>query len=91
MVKRLRQKKIPGNSSDRVDRDMLHQHLWQTKDRYGYMTYQSKELAERLGISVYHMSRILSELQEQGKIQRISGGRGLKWKVIDPTITQWSS
>lgn len=74
-----------GNTSDKVDRQLLHQFLWKYRDRSNFVTFQSGELAEMLGVSIWQMSRILGEMTEKGLLRKVN----TKYVVVDPSIASW--
>jgi len=75
-----------GNLTDKVDRHLLHQFLWKYRDRSNFMTFKSGQLAEDLGVTVYTMSGILSEMVEKGLLKKV----GHKYVVVDPGIAAWA-
>lgn len=76
-----------GNTTDKVDRDLLHQYLYKNSDRHHMMTISPSELADALGISVFHMSRILKEMKETGRLRVV----GKRVEVVDPDLYMWSA
>lgn len=75
-----------GNTSDKVDRQLLHQFLWKYRDRNNFMTFGSGELAEMLGVSIWQMSRILGEMAEKGYLRKV----GKKYIIIEPALASWA-
>lgn len=70
-----------GNTSGKVDLQLLHEFLWKKSGRRGVMTYRSGELAEVLGIAVSTMSITLGKMVEEGRLKKV----GSKYFVNDPT------
>ena len=75
-----------GYTSDKVDRQLLHQFLWKYRDRSNFCTFGSGELAEMLGISIWQMSRILGEMTEKGLLKKV----GVKYLIVDPALASWA-
>jgi CRP-like cAMP-binding protein len=75
-----------GNTNDKIDRQLLHQFLWKYRDRSNFVTFQSGELAEMLGISIWQMSRILGEMTEKGLLRKV----GKKYSVTEPALASWA-
>lgn len=69
-----------------IDRQAVHQEIWEARTRNGTCKIYQKKFAAHLKISVYQMSRIIKELEKDGKITKI-GSRyrnvGI-YKVSDP-------
>ena len=80
------QPRTAGNLNDKVDRQLLHQFLWKYRDRSNFVTFQSGELAEMLGVSIWQMSRILGEMTEKGLLRKV----GKKYAVIEPALASWA-
>lgn len=59
--------------------------LWKYRDRNNFMTFKSGELAELLGVGIYTMSRVLTEMAEKGFIKKV----GSKYLISDPAIAAW--
>lgn len=76
-----------GNTKDKIDRDLLHDYLFQKSDRHNMITISPTELAEELGITVYSMSRILSEMRKAGRLRKV----GTRTEVVDPGLYVWSN
>lgn len=76
-----------GNTTDKVDRDLLHDYLFKKSDRHNMMTIRTSELADELGVTVYSMSRILGQMREQGRLRKV----GSKIEVMDPELYLWTS
>lgn len=55
-----------------LDRMEVHQKIWAARDRRGRVKIYQKQFAEHLGISIYHMSRIIKEFEEQGRLKKIA-------------------
>lgn len=81
----MEEKRGPGNTTDKVDRDMLHEFLWKYRDRSSFMPWEQGELGEMLGVSTWSISMIFKELQEKGAVKKM----GRRWKIIDPDVIKW--
>lgn len=69
-----------------VDRGAVHQEIWDARTRNGTVRIYQKQFAAHLSISVYQMSRIIKELEQQGRIKKIAARHrniGI-YKVYDP-------
>ncbi len=69
-----------------IDRDAIHRVLWRRSDRRGSLKFVQNQLASEIGVSPYHFSRILSEMEESGRLRTVAAGkRNVKTYVItDP-------
>lgn len=74
-----------GWTSDKIDRELLHEWLWTKRDRLGFIPYSQTELAEMLGITIYTLSSIFGELRDQGRVEKHRS----KYKVFDPKVVAW--
>lgn len=54
-----------------LDREALHQMLWKAADRSGKLRIFQKQLAVYLGIAPTHMSRVIRDFEEEGRIKKI--------------------
>lgn len=77
-----------GNTADKVDRELLHQFLWKYRDRSNFVTFRSSELAEKLGISIYTMSTMFTEMCAAGRLIKKGGS---KYLIVDPTLKMWET
>jgi len=75
-----------GNLRDKVDRQALHEFLWEKRGRNDVIPYSQKELAENLGVNLWTINKIFAEMREGGRIRRV----GSKFQVIDPEIHAWN-
>lgn len=76
-----------GNINDKIDRDLLHDYLWEHTDHNGRFTMAQKDLAEALAVSVYTMSTVFHEMVVAGRLRKV------KWNffVTDPSIWRWKN
>lgn len=76
-----------GNIADRVDRDLLHDYMWKHSDHNHLFQMSQKELAEKLGVTVFTMSTISAEMVQAGRLRKV------KWNffVIDPELWRWKN
>jgi predicted transcriptional regulator len=74
-----------GNTRDKIDRHMLHEFLWEKRDRNGKFPHSQTDLAEALGITIWALSDIFKELKEQGRVEKVHG----KYKINDPATFVW--
>lgn len=77
----------PGNLSQKVDRDLLHEYLWKQTDKNGRMLITQKELAERLDMNRYHLNTIFREMIMAGRVRR----SGAAFFITDPMHWQWTN
>lgn len=75
----------PGNTKDKVDRQLLHEYLWKNRERGDFMPFAVGELADKLGVTIYTMSTILREMRETGRVKKVRG----KYQVLDPSTHAW--
>lgn len=75
----------PGNITDKVDRDLLHDYLWKKADHNGRIPFTQDKLATDLGINKYTMSTIFREMYDTGRLRK----NGSKTFVVDPAIWRW--
>lgn len=54
-----------------IDRAEIHRKIWKARDRTGKVKIYQKRFAETLGISAPHMSRIIGELIESGRLHKV--------------------
>ena len=78
-------KRGPGSTSDKIDRHMLHEYLWDRRMRGGLVPFSVTELAEKLGVTIETMSRIMRELRDSGRVRKT----GSKYFVNDPEMFSW--
>lgn len=77
----------PGNISDKVDRDLLHEYMWKNSDRNNVWLGRPGELADDLGISPASMSIIFREMIVDGRMKKVKA----KFFVEDPKIWAWKN
>lgn len=70
----------------KLDRDFLHQYIWNTRLPGNYMAFTQGELAEELGVTQATMSATFKDLADQGRVKKF----GSKVKVFDPDVTKWT-
>lgn len=71
----------------KVDRELLHQYLWEHRGRGNYMSGTQGELAEQLGITQATLSLIMKELSIAGRLSKV----GHKFKIHDPDVSRWEA
>ena len=54
-----------------LSRDEVHKKLWEARNRSGKVRILQKDFAVFLGISQTHMSRVLRDLQAEGRIKKV--------------------
>jgi CRP-like cAMP-binding protein len=74
-----------GNLSTKLDRDLLHQYLWQRVDRLGRVTIRQKDLAEGLGVTDATMSLLFKEMVLAGRLRKVR----TTFYVVDPKLWAW--
>lgn len=55
-----------------LDRQKVHETLWEARDRGGKVQIYQKQFAGFLGISVTHMSRVIRDFEQEGRIKKIA-------------------
>ena len=70
----------------KLDRDALHQFLWDRTNRWGNIKIVVAELAEKLDLTDTHLGRILKEMVGDGRMRVSSVGKsGIKtYRITDP-------
>lgn len=76
----------PGNTTDKIDRHLLHEYLWSKRGRGDFMPFKVGELAEKLGVTIHTMSKILREMRDTGRVQKV----GAKYQIFDPSHAKWT-
>lgn len=73
-----------------IDRDALHSLLARRADRRSSIKLLANELALEIGVSSYHFSRIIAEMQEDGRIRQVSISKHniRTYMVMDPDTWQ---
>jgi CRP-like cAMP-binding protein len=69
----------------KIDRQLLHEYLWETRGRGNFMPFTQAELASEFGVTTATMSLIFKEMAEQGRLRRV----GAKFVIYDPEVHQW--
>lgn len=59
-----------------ISRSKIHEQLWDARNRKDCVKIHQAEYAAYVGISSPHMSRIMGELQEQGRVKKIAARKG---------------
>lgn len=72
--------------SAKIDRQALHDMLWEKADRVGKVEIYQTGLAEELGITKPTMSLIIKELTDDGRIRKLFARKANVgvYKVSDP-------
>lgn len=70
-----------------IDRQLLHAFLWKKTDRRGFLPMSQRELADMLGLHEVTLSKILKELNDDGKVVKV----GKRTRIIDPALTVWDN
>ena len=73
-----------GNFKGRVDRELFHQWLWDTRSRGDIVSYTQLEMAKIFKCGRQTPARVIAELIAAGKVKRLRHG---KFQVIDPELT----
>ena len=70
-----------------IDRVALHRVLWRRSGRRHTLKIHQGLFGEELGINPYHLSRILAELEAQGRLKKIANDRFNTgtYRVQDPS------
>lgn len=76
-----------------VDRHALHRFLWERRSRRDTIRVVQQELADGLGVNKWTMSRIMHELQDDGRIKPVGIEKGTirTFVVRDPAEWEVSS
>ena len=70
-----------GNHKGRIDRELFHLWLWDSRGRNNRVSMSQAEIAQRLKCSPSTPTRIFSELIATGRIIRLRDG---SFQVVDP-------
>ena len=54
-----------------IDRDWIHEQIWNARDRRGRVKIFQKRFAETLGISAPQMNRIIREFETEGRLKKV--------------------
>lgn len=73
-----------GNKIGKVDRELFHQWLWQTRSRGDIVSYTQQEMSKIFKCGRQTPARVIAELIAAGKVKRLRQGR---FQVIDPKDT----
>lgn len=71
----------------KIDRKLLHEFLWTTRDRSGFMTQKQGQLAKEFGVTAATMSLIFKELIDDNRVKKM----GKRWLVNDPAHLKWET
>lgn len=55
-----------------LDKDHIHQILWEAKDRQGRLKIHQRKFSAWLGITHTTLCRVLAEFEKQGRIKRVA-------------------
>lgn len=71
-----------------INRNTLHRILWRRVDARGRLRFKGQDMAESLGISTYHFSRIMAEGVEAGRWSVVKKGHhSVKtYQITDPKV-----
>lgn len=72
----------------KTDRGLLHDYLWETKDRTDIAKVNVNGLAEELKLSRFTITGVLNKMVEEGRLERLSNGRFI---VKDPVTWRLQS
>lgn len=72
----------------KTDRNLLHEYLWEVKDRNGVVKINQQELAPELGISNFTLSHLLIRMVEEGRLERRGNS---KFLVNDPVTWRFDT
>lgn len=70
----------------KIDRHLLHKYLHGKADHHGRLRILQTEFADQIGCTKFTLNRLLKELEEAGRIRRVSRARkqaGL-YEINDP-------
>lgn len=71
----------------KIDRELLHQYLWEHRGRGDYMSGTQGELAEQLGVTQATLSLIMKELAIAGRLTKV----GHKFRINSPDVSRWEA
>lgn len=54
-----------------LDRPDIHRQMWEARDRSGKVPIHQKKFAAFLGISPTHLSRVIKDFEEQGRLRKV--------------------
>lgn len=73
---------------NKTDRGLLHEYLWEIKDRNDIVKIDQKALSAELSLSNFTLSHLLSKMVDDGQLNRIGNS---KFIVNDPMTHRLSS
>lgn len=65
----------------KTDRGLLHDYLWETKDRNDVVKVNQQYLSDELDISSFTLSHLLKKMVNEGRLERLGNSR---FMVKDP-------
>ena len=65
----------------KTDRGLLHDYLWEIKDRNDVVKINQQYLSDELNISNFTLSHLLIKMVDEGRLQRLGNSRFI---VKDP-------
>ena len=65
----------------KVDRNLLHEYLWEIRDRTDIVKIDQQALSDELNISNFTLSHLLRRMVEDGQLERLGNSRFI---VKDP-------
>lgn len=74
-----------------IDRKLLHQYLWDNRTRTGTVHKTQTQLAEELGMSVWHLNRIFQQLTAVGALKNRRKQSRSPIIVCDPATVKWDT
>jgi DNA-binding Lrp family transcriptional regulator len=74
-----------------VDRETLHQLLWDRADSVGRLKIKQGDLAEELDLRFETISRIFKEFREEGRIRKLTAYKDnvALYQIVDPKVYRW--
>jgi hypothetical protein len=54
-----------------LDRNEIHQKLWEAKNRSGKVRIYQKEFAAYLELSATHLNRVIREFEKSGRLKKV--------------------
>lgn len=73
-----------------IDRDKMHQFLWERSDRYGVYVLNQKKLAEIMNIAPETMNRVLKKMIDEKRLSKMGAKRHNVSSYLIKNPTDWA-
>jgi len=71
---------------DALDIDAVHRYLWKKANRQGKITFLRTAVAKELGVTVFTVSRIMTQMQAENRAFKMMAAyrSGCTFRLVDP-------